>query len=133
MREPRYAPFPADEYQARWARARQVMVEQRLDALLVTAKENVVYFTGLQTVGWDSKHRPLGAIIPAEERKPVSMVLPETLFFVGRQNCPSDAQGRQDNDRAKDVRQDVEQQDAPVRRADDPLGLDVRQRFDRQR
>ncbi len=76
-----YAPFPRAEYQRRLERLRRVMAQQGLDALLLTAKENVVYFSGLQTIGWDSKHRPLGLVVPADGRPPV-LVVPESLEFV---------------------------------------------------
>ena len=51
-----------------------------LDAIVVTAKENVVYFSGLETVGWDSKHRPLACILPREGQP--ALVIPESLAFV---------------------------------------------------
>lgn len=76
-----YGPFPKAEYQNRLARLRQVMAGQSLDALLLTAKENVVYLSGLQTIGWDSKHRPLALIVPADHRTPV-LVVPESLECV---------------------------------------------------
>lgn len=76
-----YSPFPHAEYQGRLARLRRVMAEQRLDALLLTAKESVVYLSGLQTIGWDSKHRPMGLIVPADSRSPV-LIVPESLEYV---------------------------------------------------
>lgn len=76
-----YGPFPRAEYQGRLERIRQVMAQQNLDALLLTAKENVVYLSGLQTIGWDSKHRSLGLIVPADSRLPV-LVVAESLEFV---------------------------------------------------
>src|SRR3972149_8561186 len=63
-----YAPFPVEEYRPRLARMRAVMAEEAIDALLLTAKENVVYFSGIQTIGWEAKHRPLGLIVPADNR-----------------------------------------------------------------
>jgi Xaa-Pro dipeptidase len=82
MRDPEYAPFPADEYAARVKKARVLMAEQDIDVLLVSSKENVVYFSGLQTIGWDSKHRPLMVLICQDSSKPVVMVLPESLSRV---------------------------------------------------
>lgn len=67
---------------ARVAKARTSMTEKGIDALLLTAKENVVYFSGLRTIGWISKHRPLGLIIPRDSNKPVISVIPETLYEV---------------------------------------------------
>jgi len=85
MRNPDFGPFPAEEYLARCQKARRLMEAQGVDGLLLTSKENVVYFTGLQTIGWDSKHRPLGLILPrAAEREPI-FVLPETLVPVAHE------------------------------------------------
>lgn len=80
---PDFAPFPVDEYQMRYKKARDLMGKYELDGLLLTAKENVVYFTGLQTVGWDSKHRPLGVILP-RDGAPVS-IIPESLAIVSKE------------------------------------------------
>jgi Xaa-Pro aminopeptidase len=85
MRNPEFAPFPTEEFVARLQKAQRLMAEQGIDALLLTGKENVIYFSGLQTIGWDSKHRPLGVIIPqAADQEPL-MVLPESLFHVARE------------------------------------------------
>ena len=86
----RYAPFPVEEYRHRLARMRAVMAEEAIDALLLTAKENVVYFSGIQTIGWESKHRPLGLIVPADSRGPV-LVVAESLEFVAYESsCVED-------------------------------------------
>lgn len=58
------------------------MEEAGIDGLLLTSKENVAYFGGIRTIGWTSKHRPLGVIVPAASDQPVVMVLPETLLEV---------------------------------------------------
>jgi len=76
-----YGPFPRTEYEQRLARIRKHMAAAGLDALLLTSKENVVYFSGIQTIGWDSKHRPLGLIVPADNRMPV-LVVAESLEYV---------------------------------------------------
>jgi len=75
-----YSAFPRAEYEARHARLQEEMAARELDAILVTGKENVVYFAGLETVGWDSKHRPLGVLLP-REGDPV-LVIPESLAYV---------------------------------------------------
>lgn len=80
VQETLYASFARAEYEARFERLRREMESRGLDAVLVTAKENVVYFSGLETVGWDSKHRPLGCILP-REGKPV-LVIAESLAYV---------------------------------------------------
>lgn len=75
-----YAAFPRAEYELRHHRLQEEMAERGLDAILVTGKESVVYFTGLETVGWDSKHRPLGVVLPCDD-EPV-LVIPESLAYV---------------------------------------------------
>lgn len=80
-----YSPFPRAEYEYRLARLRKVMAAQDLAALLLTSKENVVYLSGLQTIGWDSKHRPLGLIVPADNRMPV-LVVAESLEYVAAES-----------------------------------------------
>lgn len=75
-----YAAFPRAEYELRHRKLQAEMAARNLDAVLVTAKENVVYFSGLETVGWDSKHRPLGLVVPADGQP--ALVIPESLAFV---------------------------------------------------
>lgn len=75
-----YSAFPRDEYETRHRRLQEEMGARDLDAVLVTGKENVVYLSGLETVGWDSKHRPLGLLVPASG-EPV-LVIPESLAYV---------------------------------------------------
>ncbi len=75
-----YAAFPQEEYVERHRKLQAEMADRDIDAILVTGKENVVYFSGLETVGWDSKHRPLGLIIPGDG-EPV-LVIPESLAYV---------------------------------------------------
>lgn len=61
------------------------MAESEFDALLVSSKENVVYFSGIQTIGWESKHRPLVVIVPRDKAKPVIMILADSLMQVARE------------------------------------------------
>jgi Xaa-Pro dipeptidase len=82
FREPEYAMFPTEEYQSRVKKARALMEERGIDALLLTAKENVVYFAGIRTIGWNSKHRPMGIVIPRASDQPVLTILPENLYEV---------------------------------------------------
>lgn len=82
FRQPDYAFFPTEEYVDRLEKARNKMEEQGIDALLLTSKENVIYFSGIRTIGWGSKHRPMGIVVPQSSDKPVVMILPETLYEV---------------------------------------------------
>jgi Xaa-Pro aminopeptidase len=84
-RQPRFADFPREEYAGRVHRARALMAESGLDALVVTGKENVIYYTGLMTIGWISKHRPLGAIIARDHDAPL-MIIPENLLSVSEES-----------------------------------------------
>jgi Xaa-Pro aminopeptidase len=84
--KPEFSPFPVSEYEQRVERARRLMEESGIDALLLTSKENVIYFSGIQTIGWDSKHRPLIVIVPRDSSRPVHMVLAESLYQVARES-----------------------------------------------
>lgn len=82
VRQPAYAIFPTEEYLARVDKARTLMDERGIDALLLTAKENVIYFSGIRTIGWNSKHRPMGIVIPRDNSKPIVSIIPESLYDV---------------------------------------------------
>ncbi len=84
--QPAYPMFPNEEFEARVAKARALMDARGIDALLLTAKENVVYFSGIRTIGWNSKHRPMGLVIARSNAKPVISILPETLYEVSWQS-----------------------------------------------
>lgn len=81
-RKPAYSMFPNEEYESRLAKARALMEERGIDALLLTAKENVIYFSGIRTIGWNSKHRPMGIVLPRDSSKPLMQILPENLVDV---------------------------------------------------
>lgn len=81
-RQPEYSMFPTEEYVMRVDKAQSLMEAQGMDALLLTAKENVVYFAGIRTIGWNSKHRPMGVVIPRDKNKPVMLIIPENLLDV---------------------------------------------------
>ena len=58
--EPNYPNFPGEEIRARCTRAQELMSEQDIDLLLLTARENVVYFTGYSSMAWVQK-----GVVPA--------------------------------------------------------------------
>jgi Xaa-Pro aminopeptidase len=58
--------FTSDEFKDRVRRARQVMTEQKIDALLVSQPQNIIYMTGYRTNLFVSNFRPYLAIIPLE-------------------------------------------------------------------
>jgi len=76
-----YSTFPKKEYEMRFQKAQKLMNKFGFDAMLLTSKENVIYFTGLETVGWETKHRPLGVVLPASGQKP-ALIIAETLAIV---------------------------------------------------
>ncbi|MBB5159881.1 M24 family metallopeptidase [Saccharopolyspora phatthalungensis] len=57
--------FPAAEFEQRTSRAQRAMREHGLDALLVTAPQQVRYFTGFDTQFWESPTRPWYVVVPA--------------------------------------------------------------------
>jgi len=57
--------FEAVEYEARLARAQELMAQAGLDALLLTTEAEVRYFTGFLTRFWESPTRPWFLIVPA--------------------------------------------------------------------
>lgn len=67
MSQPRYAEFPKSEFEERYARARSLMEEQNLDALLITERLNYIYFTGHRSEQTPiDKLRPYVFILPRE-------------------------------------------------------------------
>jgi len=67
--------FPEHEFEARAARAQDLMRRQRLDALLVMTEPEVRYFSGFLSQFWESPTRPWFLILPLEA-KPIA-VIPE--------------------------------------------------------
>jgi Xaa-Pro dipeptidase len=61
----RAAPIGADEYQARLARARALLREAGIDALLVTAGSSLRYFTGIP---WGASERLVALLLSAHGR-----------------------------------------------------------------
>jgi Xaa-Pro aminopeptidase len=69
------ADFPKEEYAARYARARQLMDEKGLDALLLSLGIHLRYLTGYRTPFWgDSPGTPL-ALIPRDASKAPTLIL----------------------------------------------------------
>jgi Xaa-Pro aminopeptidase len=76
MKEPLFAEFPLDEYELRVSRARALMEEAGIDALLLTQQENVRYLAGYLSLLWISKFRPLLALLPRNPAIPPTLILP---------------------------------------------------------
>jgi Xaa-Pro dipeptidase len=66
MRHGIYLDFPLDEYRVRLERLRQCMAEVRLDALLLTSRDNVEYLTGFTTVSWRVPDKRFWLVLPLE-------------------------------------------------------------------
>jgi Xaa-Pro aminopeptidase len=67
------APFPEEEYLARHQRAQALMQRDRIDALLVSEKNNYWYFSGLISYQLDHIQRPQILILP-KTGKPLLLV-----------------------------------------------------------
>jgi len=52
LKEAKYADFPSKEYELRYEKAKNVMEKHEVDALIITGKENMRYFTGLIEEAW---------------------------------------------------------------------------------
>lgn len=78
-----FPPFVNDEYVDRVARARALMTEASIDALLITTEANFRYFSGFQNQGWVSPTRPMFLIVPLR-RDPMA-VIPSGSRVVMRQ------------------------------------------------
>ncbi len=66
--------FSRQEYEARIERARALMAEAKLDAILVTAQPNLPYFSGAELpIAWESPTRPWHLLVP-RTREPVAII-----------------------------------------------------------
>jgi Xaa-Pro dipeptidase len=75
--------FSREEYVQRLERARRLMREQNVDAMLVSAPNNVIYLTGYRTNLFDSNFRPFLGLIPLDG-EPV-LLLPTLELGVGEE------------------------------------------------
>jgi Xaa-Pro aminopeptidase len=75
-RLPVYPDFPLSEYESRYARARAIMASEGLDALLITAETNYIYFTGHHSQQNPiDKIRPYVLLLP-RDGDPICIVMP---------------------------------------------------------
>ena len=65
--------FAEDEFEARCQRAQQVMLEQKLDAMLLTTEPHVRYFSGFLSQFWHSPTRPWFLLVPLSG-KPIAII-----------------------------------------------------------
>lgn len=67
------APFPQEEYESRHTQARRLMERDHLDLMVVSARDNFWYFTGLISYQFDHVMRPEICFLP-REGKPFALV-----------------------------------------------------------
>lgn len=72
----RYGEFPVEEYVRRYAKARQLMEDEGLDAILVTQDLNVRYFSGYLSVLWASRFRLMAVLLPRDPSLGPSLIIP---------------------------------------------------------
>ncbi len=73
MREPPARGFEVSEYEARLKRAQKLMSGQSLAGMLLTSEPELRYFSGFQTLFWQSPTRPWFMFVPATG-KPVAII-----------------------------------------------------------
>jgi Xaa-Pro dipeptidase len=75
----RYLDFPQAEYEARCDRFRARLRERHIGAAVLSTGANLRYFSGLNTVLYQTTLRPITMVIPADAAKEPVMVVPEVL------------------------------------------------------
>lgn len=65
--------FPESEFAARTQNAQALMVQQGLDGLLLMTEPDVRYFSGFQTLFWQSPTRPWFLFVPSKG-KPIAII-----------------------------------------------------------
>jgi len=83
---PRFPDFPQAEYKRRINRAKELMSENEIDALVVWKRENVRYFFGFQTTHWEIPSlQPAVGIIPLDG-EPI-LIVPDLLWVNAQVFC----------------------------------------------
>jgi len=90
MKEPLFAEFPVSEYKFRHKRARELMDEYGLDALILTEEENLRYFTGYRTVDFDIKPDFQMFILPRDDKSDGVIIIPMHLVGASKMSCIED-------------------------------------------
>ncbi len=80
--------FLQAEFETRLARAQRMMFAQGLDAILLTSEPEIRYFSGFQTLFWQSPTRPWFLLLPCDG-EPVA-VIPEIGAALMRQTWVRD-------------------------------------------
>ncbi|MCL5962493.1 MAG: Xaa-Pro peptidase family protein [Chloroflexi bacterium] len=83
---PRYPDYPYAEWKRRINRAKQLMNENGIDALVVWKRENVRYFFGHQTTHWEFPSIQPGVGVIPLEGDPV-LIVPDLLLYNAQAFC----------------------------------------------
>ena len=73
MSYPKFLDFPESEYKRRYDAVKKLMSARGIQALLISGRENLIYFTGYRTELYASKFRPFVGILPLDG-EPVMLV-----------------------------------------------------------
>ena len=73
MKKLAFPDFPRAEYEQRYERIQRILREKGMDALFLTNRSNLRYFTGLRDGAWDAYHFYFLTLLPVEG-PPVLMV-----------------------------------------------------------
>lgn len=70
--------FNIHEYRSRFNNIQTLMLRQQIDAILLTTKVDIHYFSGLISQFWESPTRPIYLILPAIGNSPIAII--PTIF-----------------------------------------------------
>jgi Xaa-Pro aminopeptidase len=83
---PRYPDYPYAEWERRINRAKELMHENEVDAIVVWKRENVRYFFGFQTTQWEFPSLQPGVGIIPTEGEP-TLIVPSLLLISAQAYC----------------------------------------------
>jgi Xaa-Pro aminopeptidase len=66
MRQAKFLDFPLEEYAQRLQRLRELIEEAKLDALLLTMRDNVEYLSGFKVVSWRLPDKRFWLVVPLQ-------------------------------------------------------------------
>ena len=75
MRQAKYLDFPLDEYKVRYGKAKKLMQDHAIDALFLTDRSNVEYFTGFTTISWRLRDKQFYTLIPRDEMEKTVLIV----------------------------------------------------------
>lgn len=90
MKEPLFSDFPLKEYISRQKRARNLMEEFDINALILTEEDNIRYFTGYHTIYFGVKLDFQLFILPRDGMYEGALLIPNHLAGVANTSCIED-------------------------------------------